>query len=921
MALAPGTRIGSYEVVSPLGRGGMGEVWRARDTKLGRDVALKALPPEFAADPDRVARFEREARLLASLNHANIGGIHGLEEADGTVALVLELVEGDTLADRLVVGALPADEALRLGVQICTALEAAHEKGVIHRDLKPANIKITPEGTVKVLDFGLAKAFEARETDAALTHSPTLSMAATQAGVILGTAGYMSPEQASGTASDKRADIWSFGVVLFEMLAGAKVFGGETVPHVLAAVLAREPDWASLPPHLHPRLREVLERCLQKKPADRYRDIGDVRADLQRVLADPQGAIVAPVAPAAAEARSGLRASLPWVAATAAICLVVAGAAGWFLRPAPAPEPRPVVRSVHALPEGRAFRNRGRPVLTIAADGQHFVYNGSDGLYLRALDTVADRLIPGTEGNITNPALSPDGQSVVYFDAPDFQLKRITVSGGASLPLTDATNPFGISWEADGTILYGQPDGIWQVSENGSDPQHLITTEAGEQAHGPQRLPGGDWILFTLARTSRATRWDEAEIVVESPATGERRVVLAGGSDARYLPTGHLVYAFEDVLYAVAFDVDRLERRGGQVPVVQGVQRALAPEGNTGAASYSVTADGTLVYVPGTAGVVAEEGVLALVDRAGAVSPLPVRPGQYRSPRVSPDGRQLAVEVLGADGQGHIWLYELSGQSQLRRLTQTGNNTRPIWTPDSERVTFASQQDGAWGIYEQPADGGAVAERLLAVEQGPALPESWSPDGQTLLFTDATTQGEWTVWTLTRDGDQPVIFADEVANHFGAVFSPDGRWVAYTGVDDAAGTGLVGVRVQSFPSTGVVRQVTQDGEVWPLWSADGTELFFRLRRDIALPAQLMGLDVSTAGAFTFRNPRQVPIQGALMFANYRDFDLMPDGERFVMIVPAARTATSPDEPDSPPGARTDVVLNWVEELKARVPVN
>ena len=560
----------------------MGEVYRATDTKLKRDVAIKVLPGALAGNAERLARFQREAEVLASLNHPGIAHIYGIEDAAGSKALVMELVEGPTLADRIAQGPIPVDEALPIAKQIAEALEAAHERGIIHRDLKPANVKVRPDGTVKVLDFGLAKAMEpafAQGASAGQAQSmlPAITTPAmTQAGTVLGTAAYMSPEQARGKVVDRRADVWAFGCVLFEMLAGRRAFDGADVSDTLALVVRGEPAWDALPEAVPARVRQALRSCLQKDARQRIGDVQSLRLALEGAFET--------VTSQPGEARAVVaipiwRRAVP-VAVAAAAGVLVTGLVAWGLRPVPSP--RPVVRWVHVLTEGRAFRNAGGPVLTIAPSGQHFVYNGTGGLYLRPLDTVADRLIPGTEGNAAGPTLSPDGQSVVYADNTDRQLKRIAVAGGASRQLTEAGPPFGIGWEADGTILYGQPDGIWQVSENGGDPQHLITTGAGEQAYGPQRLPGGDWILFTLARGSDDTRWDEAEIVAESPSTGERRVVLTGGSDARYLPTGHLVYAFEDVLYAVAFDVDRLERRGGPVPVVQGVFRARGPGANTG---------------------------------------------------------------------------------------------------------------------------------------------------------------------------------------------------------------------------------------------------------------------------------------------------------------------------------------------------
>ncbi len=443
--MTPGTQLGTYEILSPLGKGGMGEVWRARDQKLGREVAIKTLPEEFAQDEERLARFEREAKLLASLNHPNIAAIYGLEEHEGTRFLVLELVEGDTLAERLKRGAIPVEESLKLALQIAQALEAAHEKGVIHRDLKPANIKVTPDGKIKVLDFGLAKAFMGDGSDANLSHSPTLSMQATQQGVILGTAAYMSPEQARGQEVDRRADVWAFGVVLFEMFAGRGTFDGGTVSDVLAGVLAKEPQWNTLPLNLHPRVRLLLERCLEKESKDRYGDISDARVDIQKVLADPEGVIVQPVA----EVGQAVPASkLPWVVATLGL-VVVASVAVWYLKPA---EPRPISRFSHVLPEGQRFTNVGRPLVAVSPDGSHIVYVANSQLYLRSMDELEAHPIPGTDEIPTNPFFSPDGQWIGYWSQTDAQLKKIAISGGAAIPLADIVNPFGASWGTDDTI-------------------------------------------------------------------------------------------------------------------------------------------------------------------------------------------------------------------------------------------------------------------------------------------------------------------------------------------------------------------------------------------------------------------------------------------------------------------------------------
>ena len=544
-----GKTLGHYEITDKLGQGGMGSVWLAQDSKLGRQVAIKTLPEEFAQDEERLARFEREAKLLASLNHPNIAAIYGLEEDGGTRFLVLELVEGDTLADPLKRGAIPVEESLRLALQIAEALEAAHEKGVIHRDLKPANIKVTSDGKVKVLDFGLAKAFAGDGSDVNLSQSPTLSLAATQQGVILGTAAYMSPEQARGQEVDKRSDIWAFGVVLFEMLTGRGTFDGGTVSDVLAGVLRADPDWKSLPLNLHPRIRLLLERCLEKESKDRYGDISDARVDIQKALADPDGVIVQPVAEVV---QATPHSRLPWIAAVT-IGVIVAGMTGWNLGPGLQLEPPPVMRFNHVLPDGQTLARVSRSLVAVSPDGARIAYIADNQLYLRNLNDPESRPIRGTEQGPTNPFFSPDGEWVGFVSGE--QLKKIAISGGVSVTICDAGPPTGASWGTDGTIVFGHPDGIMRVSADGGTPTLVVQTEDSERVYGPQILPGGDSILFTVTSATGLNRWDEAQIVVQSLETGKREVLWTGGSDARYVPTGHLIYASEDVLFAAPFSL------------------------------------------------------------------------------------------------------------------------------------------------------------------------------------------------------------------------------------------------------------------------------------------------------------------------------------------------------------------------------
>jgi hypothetical protein len=520
-----GTRVGDYEITAFLAAGSMGEVYRARDTRLGRDVALKILPLVFVADPDRRARFEREARLLASLNHRNIATIYGLVESDGVHALALELIDGETLANRIAHGRIPVEEALKIARQIAEALEAAHEQGIIHRDLKPANIKLTRDSTVKVLDFGLTKL--ALSSDVAATRSPKETAAVTtNMGMVIGTPAYMSPEQARGEAVDKRSDIWAFGCVLFEMLTGHRAFGGEDVTDTLAAVVRAEPAWDALPDRLSPSMRQFLRRCLQKHPNQRLHDIADMRLALEGAFE----ATALPTAQPLAVAQPAWRRALP-VAASFTIGGLVVGLTALSLWPAAAPPA--VNRFEYLLPEDRQFRNTGRPVLTISPDGRRFVYNATGGLYLRTMGELAARLVPGTEDAVTNPTFSPDGQSVAYFQ--DNHLKRIAISGGAPVVVCEAINPFGMSWERDNTILFGQAAGIMRVSASGGTPELVVRAEKGEQVHGPQLLPDGDSVLFSVTAVTGGTRWDQADIVVQSLRTGQRIVSGAARRQRRPL--------------------------------------------------------------------------------------------------------------------------------------------------------------------------------------------------------------------------------------------------------------------------------------------------------------------------------------------------------------------------------------------------
>ncbi len=909
-----GRTIAHFEIEAPLGAGGMGEVYRARDTRLGRSVAVKMLPEEFARDPDRIARFEREAKLLAALNHANIAALYGLEQAGGEHFLIMELVEGNTLAERIARGPVPVEDALKIAHQMAEALEAAHEKGIVHRDLKPANVKITPEGKVKVLDFGLAKALEEASPQAKSmnTQSPTLSVMATHAGMILGTAGYMSPEQARGHATDQRSDIFSFACVLYEMLTGRQTFQGDTVTDVIASIVARDPDWRAIPANLHPRIEELIRRCLAKNRKDRWHAIADVRVELETIMADPHGLKLHAV-------REGPRQPL-WRRAipSAVAALLVAGiavaatVAVMNARPSP---PAVVTRFPLVLPEGQRFLNSARGVITMSPDGATVVYAADGQLYLRNMADMETRPIQGTSQNVNRPFFSPDGRWVAYTSRTEQKLKKIAVTGGAAVDISDyvdANSGFGPTWNSDDYIYVGRPKSIARVSGNGGTLETVVTLKDDETAHRPQLLPGGDALLFTLARGAMpgASRWDSAQIVVQSLKSGERKTLIPGGSDGRFVPTGHIVYALGTTVLAVPFDMKKLQVTGGPVPIVEGVRRASVAGGGGADAQFAFANNGSMVYIPGSQATTTDLA-LVLVDRSGTRKALNIRPGPYASPRISPDGKRLAVAT--DDGKDQIiWIADLNDAAPIRRLTFEGGNRRPLWTRDSQRVAFSSNRGGEEVIFWQRVDGG-VADRLARIEQGFATLESWSPDGKVLIFTSRPGGSSAGVWMLALGPNQTpkLIVAPPASN---SSLSPDGRWLAYS----ADESGTTEVYVQPFPPTGEKHQVTTGGANNPLWSPDGKRLFF-LKPDgpaiqVGTTRQIMEVDVRTDQRFGLGKIRPLPIEG-IVTTGPRPYDVTPDGKQFLVMV-----LKSQAEAEKAPAEQINITLNWFEELKQRVPV-
>ena len=951
MALTSGTTLGVYRVSGLLGKGGMGEVYRARDEKLGREVALKVLPSEFASNPDRLARFGREARLLASLSHPNIAGIHGLEESGETTFLVLELVEGETLAERLG-RPLSTEQSLRLALQIAAALEAAHARGVIHRDLKPGNIKVAPDGTVKVLDFGLAKAFgpDGIETDVA--NSPTLSVAATAQGMILGTAGYMSPEQARGEEVTKQADIWAFGCILFEMLSGRQTWPGRSVTDVIASLVAREPEWSRLPAGLHPRVRFALERCLEKEPADRYHDITDVRLEIAKALADPGAAAVV-------TARETRRPGRTWVlAASAALAIIAAGLAGWFLKPEPA---RPIVRFMASLPA--PFQQASIPpfsVLAISKDGKRWAISTINRLYVREAADAEARLVQGiTAQAAISPTFSPDGEWLAYVDAPSttsttgLAIRKLPVTGGtpqtvaplANLASTAEILGVDVSWDDRNMLTWVQHEGIMQVSASGGKPELVVRAQEGESLGSPQVLPGGDAILFTATTATGLNRWETAEIVVQAFGSEERTVVWRGGRNGRYVPTGHLVFAQGSTLFAVPFDLRRHAVTGGQTPLVEGLPSFGVPIASD-TAQFAVSDAGSLLYLTGGAPQTIGIGNrppprgLAWVDRKGNQTPIRIRPDDYTTARISPDGSKVALVIgnpVGNDSATDIWVYDLATENSRQLTFDKADDDGPVWTSDSKRLYYRSFQDGDEmhsGVYWVPADGGAPTRVAMSKDFPYALPWSLSADGQTMALVSARTLQDVDLATLDIRSPSPEASApkppspEASASKGESAFrvllkgpprilseptiAPNGQWVAYL---QAEPNGMSEIDIRPFPDVARQRYPVGNGGN-PVFSRDGSELFF-----------FDGQGLSTA-PIAYNPSLRIGAVQSLFRAQFwygvggpngnlgRAWDVDRKGERFLMIQMPGAATPAKDAPPAPP-IQISVVLNWLDELKAR----
>jgi Tol biopolymer transport system component len=896
-----GTKLAHYEITAHLGSGGMGDVYQATDTKLNRSVAIKFLPAAFASDAERLLRFGREAQMLAALNHPNIAQIYGIEETGDTRCIVMELVQGETLQERIKRGPVPLDEALTIAKEIAIALEAAHDKGVIHRDLKPGNVMLTGDGKIKVLDFGLAKAYDANSSNPNLSNSPTMmSMAATNMGVILGTAAYMSPEQAKGRAVDRRTDIFALGCILYEMLTGKPTFDGADVTDILGAVLRIEPDWTQLPASTPSDVRDLLRLYLEKNPKNRRSDATDVRLDIDRVLKTPATSSEKPIEVVVKTPRWKLGVL---VVTALLIGAAIAGAAIWKLQPMQAPTA--VTRFAVPLPDGQVFTNTGRMVVTISPDGSQIVYVANQRLFHRAMSELEARAIPGTENFAAtlNPVFSPDGKSIVFWATSDQTLKKIAVTGGASVTLCPADAVVGMTWGEHG-IIYGQgAKGIFRVSENGGTPELLVSVEKNEFAQGAQLLPDGQSLLYTV--TTDIAQWEKGKIFVRSLQPGSvPKLLIDGGADARYVSTGHIVYAYLGNLFAVPFDLKRLQVTGGQVPILEGVRRGV------GAAQYGFSDTASLIYVPGPVEVGGGvQRTLAIADRRGNLERKKLPPRAYSFPRLSPDRKHVAVST--DDKESNVWIIDLASDTAPRQLTLGGVNRYPVWSADSQRVAFQSDREGDLGIFWQKADGTGTAERLTKPEQGTAhIPDSFSADGKSLAYS-VIKGPDAGVWIFSVQDKKSTVFAEKVSTFIGrAAFSPDGQWLAYQSTE--AGTRTTQIFVQPFPPTGAKYPVVRGGH--PFWSPDGKELIYN-----PAAGQIGAISITTKPTFAFGEPVSLPggtggLQSKNPMTDPRLWDFAPDGKQLIGVADANTS------PASTGGLQIQVVLNWLSDLKQRVPV-
>ena len=919
-------QIGHYQVIAKIGEGGMGVVYRAHDTKLNRDVAIKVLPLEFAEDPYRMARFEREAQLLASLNHPKIAAIYGLEESGPTRALVMELVEGPTLAERIgrttasgrpKAGSgsqaqatasgpksaersgsaarahkttLPMDEALPIAQQVAEALDYAHEHGIIHRDLKPANIKVTPDGCVKVLDFGLAKALLPEEASGNISNSPTLSLAMSEAGFIMGTAAYMAPEQAKGKQVDRRADIWAFGCVLYEMLTGHKAFEGETVSDVIASVLKSEPDWSALPETTPAAIQKLLRHCLVKDPKQRLRDIGDARIAIEENLsgADVDTAVFTQIS--APKRASFLRRALPW--ALGAVAIIFAGLAAWLVRQ-PKP-PQNVIRFSVPEPANGAVR------MKISPDGRMLVFAGSQKpdsppvLWLRPLDSLTAQPIPGTEGTGT-PFWSPDSQQIGFDSAG--KLQKISISGGAPIMLCEAKDFRGGTWSRDGVILFASDRSLYRVSDTGGTPTLVLAPDPARRQmaySSPQFLPDGQHFLVEVNTPGTDVN------IIAAGSVGSKTLVhlMRISSQPVYTPPGYLFYLDQTTLMARPFDAGTLHFTGSAVPIAQSVGESVP-----GLANFSVSRAGVLAYGDASIANGRTPGQMTWFDRTGKKVGTVGQPGINAAPALSPDGTRVAAAAGEVSAQD-IWIYDLKRGTASRLTFNPANDTNPTWSPDGSQILFSSTRNGPYGIYQKAPDGLGSTQLIFQSSSQAAAINDVSADGRYIIYDTAIDPAAIQLWVLPLFGDRkPFVFVQGSFGASSAKFSPDSHCVAYVSRE----TGRQEVYVQTFPQSTGRWQISTSGGTQPMWRRDGKELFYLAPVDTPSEIKIMSVSINSGSVgFQAGIPKelfQTPVVPLWYWRNV--YVPSPDGQKFLIITPTGQTKPSP----------ITVVVNWPSLLK------
>jgi len=885
MSLTSGEKLGPYEVLAPLGAGGMGEVYRARDPRLDREVAIKVLPDTFARDKERVLRFEREAKVLASLSHPNIAAIYGFEEHHDVRFLVLELVEGQTLAERLERGPMPLNESLEVCKQIAEAVEAAHEQGIMHRDLKPANVKITPEGEVKVLDFGLAKTLTGEASGSNIANSPTITAEHTRPGVVLGTAAYMSPEQARGRSLDKRTDVWSFGCVLYECLVGRRPFEGETTSDVMAQILEREPDWTSLPGSTPLPVQRLLQRSLVKDRRKRLRDIGDAALELEEVLLGGTRALSPTFASVKPPIRRKQSVFLILVGLSAfALGLVLAAAIGRRVASPDRSAADNVARYTVTLPRGTTigtgrFAPLGveRSSLTLSPDGKLLVFVGvTDGvsrLFLRRADTLDAAPLPQTEGAF-DPFFSTDGQWIAFF--ADGKLKKVSPLGGVPVGVCEAPLPKGGSWGSDDRIVFSRDDGleICVVSSGGGTPRSLLARGRGGPLNSPQWLEGGKWLLYTEEKVG---------VNLLSLESGEAHALLPRAEYGRYVPTGHLLYLQAGTVSLVPFSWPGRTLGDTRIPLEADIRSQ-----HSGIPQMAYSKTGTLAYIPGGR---VSGSTLVLVRPTGETVPLGCPARSFGTMDFSPDGRRLAIEVqdLGCD----IWVYDLMRET-FTRLTTDGTSRNPLWSPDGKSVMFSSTENDDRGIFARTVEGGGKRQLILSAE---GSFDALSPDGRYAIVSGRKpeTKGDLSVHTF-GEPDTLRDFRNSIAHEWGAAFAPDGSHVAY--VSDESGQ--YEVYATRFPDGDGTLRVSDGGGEEPVWAPGGDRLYYR-NGD-----KWMAVPVQEGSEVRFGNPYLV-FEGPYLNVWGRSYAVAPDTGNFLVI----------QTPTEEAPVQITVVLNWFEEIKGR----